>query len=60
MVTRKDKFTGLERLTFQMAFISPRAEDFVLSREAMESPGLVRHISSTPAVGGGTGPHISR
>ena len=81
VVTRKDNVTGLERLTFQMAYVSPRAEDLVLSREAMESLGLVsnlddrreasvRHISSTPtvggstslapAVGGGTGSHISR
>ena len=49
-----------------MAYVSPRAEDIVLSREAMESLGVVsglddsgtasvRHISSTQAAGGGTG-----
>ena len=81
VITRKDNGTGLERRTFQMAYVTPRAEDIVLSREAMESLGLVsnlddrreasvRHISLTPtvggstslapAVGGGTGSHISR
>ena len=47
-----------------MAYVSPRAEDLVLSRKAMECLGLVsglddskaasvRHISSVPATGGG-------
>ena len=65
VVTRKDNITGLKRRTFQMAYVSPRAEDIVLSREAMETLGLVsnlddrreasvRHISTTPADGGGT------
>ena len=49
-----------------MAYISPQAEDVVLSREAMETLGLVsnlddrreasvRHLSTTPANGGGDG-----
>ena len=65
VVTRKDNLTGLKRRTFQMAYVSPRAEDIVFSREAMETLGLVsnhddrreasvRHFSTTPADGGGT------
>ena len=65
VVTRKDNFTGLKRRTFQMAYISPRAEDIVLLREAMKTLGLVSnldnrreasvcHISETPADGSGT------
>ena len=65
VVTRKDNITRLKRRTFQMAYVSPRAEDIVLSREAMETLGLVSnldnrreasvcHISTTPADGGGT------
>ena len=49
--------------THQMAYVSPQAEDVVLSREAMESLELVsnlddrkeasvRHLSTTPADGG--------
>ena len=63
VITRKDKFTGLEKRTHQMAYVSPRDEDLVLSREAMECLGLVsglddskaasvRYISSTPVTGG--------
>ena len=65
VVTRNDNSTGLKRRTFHMAYVSPRAEYIVLSREAMETLGLVsnlddrreasvRHISMTPADGGGT------
>ena len=35
---------GFIRKTHQMAYVSPQAEDFVLSREAMESLKLVTNL----------------
>ena len=63
VISRKDKVTGLMKKTHHMAYVSPQAEDVVLSREAMESIELVsnlddrkeasvRHLSTTPANGG--------
>ena len=65
VITCRDRRTGLEKRTYQMAYVSPRAEDLVLSREAMECLRLVSdlddstaasvcHISSSsPSSGGG-------
>ena len=44
VISQKDKMTGLIRKTHQMAYISPHAEDIVLSREAMESLKLVANL----------------
>ena len=35
VISRKDKVTGLMKKTHQMAYVSPQAEDVVLSREAI-------------------------
>ena len=64
VITRKDSGTGLERRTHQMAYMSSKAENLVLSREAMKCLGLVsglcdskaasvRHISLASVTGGG-------
>ena len=64
VITRKDSGTGLERRTHQMAYMSSKAENLVLSCEAIECLGLVsglcdskaasvRHISLAPVTGGG-------
>ena len=44
VISQKDEMTGLTRKTHQMAYISPHAEDIVLSREAMESLKLVENL----------------
>ena len=64
VITCKDSGMRLESQTHQMAYVSSKAENIVLSREAMECLGLVsglcdsraasvRHISSAPVTGGG-------
>ena len=50
VITRRDRRTGLEKSTYQMAYMSPRAEDLVLSREAMECLGLVSDLDDSTAV----------
>ena len=44
VISQKDEVTGLTKKTHQMAYISPHAEDIVLSREAMESLKLVANL----------------
>ena len=44
VISRKDRVTGLIKKTHQMAYVSPQAEDLVLSREAMESLELVSNL----------------
>ena len=44
VITQKDNVTGLKSKTHQKAYISARAEDVVLSREAMETLGLVSNL----------------
>ena len=44
VISHKDEVNGLIRKTHQMAYVSPQAEDLVLSREAMESLKLVANL----------------
>ena len=44
VISQKDEVNGLIRKTHQMAYVSPHAEDLVLSREAMESLKLVANL----------------
>ena len=63
VISLKDKVTGLMTRSHQMAYVSQQAEDVVLSREVMETFGLVkkfddrkkasvRHLSTTAVNGG--------
>ena len=63
VISLKDKVTGLMTRSHQMAYVSQQAEDVVLSREIMETFGLVKNFDdrkkasvchlSTTAVNGG-------
>ena len=44
VISHKDEVNGLIRKTHQMAYVSPQAEDLVLSREAMETLNLVSNL----------------
>ena len=43
-ISHKDVVNGLIRKTHQMAYVSPKVEDLVCSRQAMESLKLVANL----------------